>query len=101
MPAFMIAEIEVRDPETYAEYTRQASEVVERYGGRYLVCGGQTIPLSGDWLPERLIVIEFPSTEQVQRCFQSEEYQRIAPLREASTRSRAVLVEGAQPADCK
>ena len=97
MAAYMIAEIEVKDREVYDDYVKQVPDVVARYGGQYLVRVGRVVPLAGGWNPERIIVIEFPSLEDAQRCFYSEEYQRIAPLREASTISRGVLIETAEP----
>jgi uncharacterized protein (DUF1330 family) len=94
MPVYMIIEIEIRNPELYSGYVEAVPQVVETYGGRYLVRGGQVTPLSGDWNPERVIVIEFESAEQLQRCFTSPEYLQIAPLREQSTVSRSIIVEG-------
>ena len=92
--AYMIIEIEVLDSETYRLYVAQVRRVVERHGGRYLARGGSVIAISGDWKPERVILIEFGSAQQARECFASPEYQAIAPLREKSTRSKAILVEG-------
>lgn len=92
--AYLVADIEVVDPDTYGEYVRAARPIVEQYGGRYLVRGGRIIPLSGGWDPQRLLVIEFDSLERLQSCFASDAYRLIAPLRLASTRSRSVIVEG-------
>jgi len=69
-------------------------EVVEKYGGRYLVRGGEVTPLSGDWNPERVIIVEFETVERLQRCFRSAEYLELAPLKEQSTVSKAIIVEG-------
>jgi uncharacterized protein (DUF1330 family) len=92
--AYLVADIEVLDAAVYREYAAKAEPIILRHGGRYLVRGGKTIPLAGGWNPERLLVIEFDSPEQLQNCFASEEYRLIAPLRLRSTRSRSVLVEG-------
>ncbi len=94
MKLYLIAEVEVLDAEKYAEYRREAEPIVIRHGGRYLVRGGSVTPLAGGWNPERLIVIEFQSRDHAEACFASGEYQRIAPLRLASTRSRSLMVEG-------
>jgi uncharacterized protein (DUF1330 family) len=95
MKAYLISEVEVQDARMYAEYGAAAKPIITQYGGRYLVLGGKTTPLSGGWNPERLIVIEFESLEQLQKCFGSDAYKQIAPLRLGSTRSRSVVVEGA------
>ena len=94
MPAYMIIEVEVLDRETYARYVAQVRDVVERHGGRYLARGGKAIPFSGNWNPERVILIEFDSARQARECFASPECRAIAPLRERSTRTRAIIVEG-------
>jgi uncharacterized protein (DUF1330 family) len=95
----MIIEIEVKDAERYAGYVAQVRRIVEQYGGRYLVRGGRITPLSGNWNPERIVVIEFENAEQIKRCFTSPEYLDLAPLREQSTASRAIVVEGWRPSE--
>jgi uncharacterized protein (DUF1330 family) len=53
MPAaYLIAEIEITNPEGYTEYTKAVPATIEKYGGRFLVRGGKAHPLEGDW-PER------------------------------------------------
>jgi uncharacterized protein (DUF1330 family) len=67
---------------------------VEQYGGRYLVRGGKTVAVSGNWNPERLLVIEFESLTDLQNCFSSQAYKLVAHLRIESTRSRSLIAEG-------
>jgi uncharacterized protein (DUF1330 family) len=94
MPVYMIIEIEVLDESTYAEYVRKVPATVAKYGGRYLVRGGPVTPLAGDWRPERIIVLEFPSAGQMQEWNSSPEYLELAPIRAGATRTRAIAVEG-------
>ena len=61
MAAYVIAEIEVTDPTTYAEYGRQVLATIEKFGGRFVVRGGAVEPLEGGWTPKRLVVLEFPT----------------------------------------
>lgn len=96
MPVYMIIEIEIKDEELYAEYVEKVREVVVKHGGRYLVRGGQVTPLSGNWNPERIIIIEFETLDHLKRCFGSEEYRELAPLREKSTLGKSIVVEGCQ-----
>jgi uncharacterized protein (DUF1330 family) len=96
MSVYMIAEIQVTHPEGYAHYIDAVPAVVRRHGGRYLVRGGKVTPLFGDWSPQRIIMLEFDSLEQLQACFTSEEYRRIAPFREQSTVSRSIIVESCE-----
>ncbi len=94
MSVYMIADIKVTNAGVYRRYVAAVREIVERHGGRYHVRGGKVVPLFGDWRPERVILVEFDSMEQLRVCFGSEEYRRIAPLREQSTMSRSIVVEG-------
>jgi len=94
MSAYMIVDIQVTDQEKYAQYVEAVRQVVDKHGGCYLVRGGMIFPRAGNWKPERMIVIEFDSRESVRRCLGSPEYRAIAPLREQSTISRAIIVEG-------
>lgn len=94
MKAYLIADITVKDPVMYRSYIVTARPLVLKHGGRYLVRGGNAVPMGGDWTPERLLVIEFDSMEKLKACFYSEDYLRVAPLRENSTVSRCVIVEG-------
>jgi arsenate reductase (thioredoxin) len=91
---YFIAEISIIDRDLYARYVEQVRPIVERFGGRYLARSGKVTPVSGGWTPERIILIEFPSERELAQCFDSQEYRAIAPLREQSTRSRAIVVEG-------
>ena len=90
----MILEIEVVDSDTYADYVKQAPATVAQYGGRYLVRGGEITPLTGGWNPQRIVVIEFSSMERFREWLTSPEYRAIAPLREQSTKSKIIVVEG-------
>jgi len=67
---------------------------VEKYGGRFIVRGGEAEVLEGDWQPGRLVVIEFPDLETARRFYSSPEYQAIIGFRHRAARSRMVLVEG-------
>jgi uncharacterized protein (DUF1330 family) len=94
MSVYLVIEIEVKDNELYSRYIDKAPDIVKKYGGRYLVQSGKVVPLSGNWQPEKIVLIEFASFDQVRKCFKSPEYLEIAPLREQSTASKSILVEG-------
>jgi uncharacterized protein (DUF1330 family) len=61
MAAYVIVDVDVHDPDAYEEYRRQTPATIDAYGGRFLVRGGATSVLEGNWTPKRVIVIEFPS----------------------------------------
>ncbi len=94
MPAYVIAEIEVTDPAGFEEYRKVVPATIARYGGRYVVRGGAVVPLEGDWKPERLVVLEFPSLEQARRWYDREEYRAPQAMRFRCARTRGVIVEG-------
>jgi uncharacterized protein (DUF1330 family) len=94
MPAYVIVDNEVTDSAGFEEYREQVPITVEKYGGKFLVRGGQIQTLEGDWKPKRIVVTEFPSIEQARRWYDSEEYRTLKALRSRSARGSVVLVEG-------
>jgi uncharacterized protein (DUF1330 family) len=96
MAVYFIVEIKTNNDfkEAYAKYIEQVRPIVKKYKGRYLVRGGEITPVFGNWNPERMIIIEFPSKGDVERWLNSAEYKEIAALREGSTMTKAIMVEG-------
>jgi uncharacterized protein (DUF1330 family) len=94
MAAYLILDIHVSDPDGYAAYRERAPATLEAYGGRYLVRGGPHEVVEGDWNPERVVVVEFPSVERAREWYESPEYQEIVDMRKRSAPSQVVLVEG-------
>ena len=94
MSAYVLVEVEVEDPDGYAEYRPLAAESLAKHGGRYLARGGKTEALEGEWYP-RIIVLEFDSLEAAHAWYYSDEYQAAVALRHESAKSRMIAVEGA------
>jgi uncharacterized protein (DUF1330 family) len=94
MPAYVIVDINVRDRETYERYKQLAAPSVAAYGGRYLVRGGATETLEGDWRPSRFVILEFPSVRQGRAWWDSPEYGPAKALRQACADTEMLLVEG-------
>ena len=95
MAAYVLAEIEITNPDGYKEYTAAVPATIARYGGRFLVRGGAAEPLEGDWPKLRRVVIEFPSMEQAKKWFASPEYEKPLAMRRANSKGRLLLMEGA------
>ena len=95
MSAYLIAMIEVTDWEKYREYTKASSKAVARYGGRFIVRGGDKITLEGPEENRRIVVIEFPSLEQVKTYHESKEYQEAKQLRQGAATGSFIAVQGA------
>jgi uncharacterized protein (DUF1330 family) len=98
MSVYMLVEAKTKDEEKYRQYIVQVSRLVAQHGGRYLVRGGKITPLGDVWNPERIIILEFPSEAHIRAWLSSPEYAAIAPLREAGAETRAIILEGYNPA---
>jgi uncharacterized protein (DUF1330 family) len=94
MPAYLIAEQEITDPETFEKYREISSRTIAQHGGRFIVRGGAVEPLEGGWVPKRLVIVEFPTMEQARRWYSSAEYAPGIKLRQAASTGRSILVEG-------
>lgn len=94
MPAYLIAELEITDPDSYARYRAETPGVIACHGGRFLVRGGAAELKEGGPAPGRLVVVEFPDLETARRFYDSPEYRAILPLRQGASRGRLLLVEG-------
>ena len=94
MSAYVIVEIDVQDPVGYEEYKKQAAATVQAKGGKYIVRGGKTEVLEGDWQPKRIVVLEFPSMDQAREWLSCEEYRDPRKLRHRTARTNMILVEG-------
>jgi uncharacterized protein (DUF1330 family) len=94
MPAYVIVEITVLDPEKYDRYREMAPPSIAAYGGRYLVRGGASEPLEGGWTPARLVILEFPDAERARAWWSSPEYADARALRHAAAHTEMLLVEG-------
>jgi uncharacterized protein (DUF1330 family) len=94
---YVIAEITVTDPEAYKQYAAAVAPMVAKFGGKYIVRGGQTVTVEGDAPAGRIVVIEFESLAAAQSFEDSAEYQAVAALRHKAARSRLFLVEGTVP----
>jgi uncharacterized protein (DUF1330 family) len=95
MPAYVIAEIEITNPDGYKEYTALVPATVAQYGGRFIVRGGKAHVLEGEWPERRRVVIEFASVEAARKWWDSPEYQKPKALRKANSKGRLLLIEGA------
>ncbi|HET9418452.1 MAG TPA: DUF1330 domain-containing protein [Chthoniobacterales bacterium] len=94
MPAYVIVEIDIVDPLGYDEYKKLAGATVEKYGGKYIVRGGKSEVLEGDWHPKRIVVLQFDSIERAKQWLNSEEYRGPRKMRHATAKTNMLVVEG-------
>jgi len=95
MSAYIIVEIEITDPVGYEEYKKQAGATVEKYGGKYIVRGGKTEVLEGDWKPKRIVILEFPTMDGAKEWLNSEEYREPRKMRHRTAKTHMLVIEGA------
>jgi len=99
---FVVLDITVNDSIIYEQYRINVEPIIQKYGGKYLVRSGgmafdkdpdaKVIPVEGNWNPNRLIIIEWNSIEELQKFTNSEEYKKVAVLREKSATTKSIIV---------
>jgi len=94
MSAYIIVDIAIHDPQQYKEYVRLAPGFVKKHQGEYIVRGGEVDVVEGNWQPQRLVIVEFPSKGHAHAFLQDPDYQSVAALRHAATTSNLIVVEG-------
>lgn len=94
MSAYIVVEVNVKDPERYADYRTMVPPTLEVYGGRFLVRGGKSEQLEGSHLPERSVILEFESVERAKAWLNSDEYKDARALRHATAETNMFVVEG-------
>jgi uncharacterized protein (DUF1330 family) len=94
MPAYVVIETDINDPQQYERYKAASPDAVHSGGGSFLVRGGELAVLEGDWDPSRLVILEFPDLDAVKRWYDSPEYVEARKLREGAANLRMVAVQG-------
>jgi len=57
MSAYFIVDVDVQDPAGMREYLERVPETLKKYGGRYIVRGGEFEVVEGDWQPTRVVML--------------------------------------------
>ena len=94
MSAYVIVDITVTDPERCEDYKKLAPPAIAAYGGKYVVRGGKSEKLEGNWEPNRIVILEFESTEKAKEFINSPEYREARALRHETASSNMIVVEG-------
>jgi uncharacterized protein (DUF1330 family) len=97
MAAYVISEVEVRDPAGWETYRSIAARAIAQYGGRYLVRGGAAEAAEGGPPPKTLIIVEFPSMARLREWYASPEYAEALKIRRSAAERRLIFVEGVAP----
>ncbi|MFD2201350.1 DUF1330 domain-containing protein [Shivajiella indica] len=97
MPALVLVEVTIHNPELYEEYKKHTLATIQMFGGRFVVRGAKTESLEGDWNPERLVILEFPSIQAAKNWWASPEYTIAKNIRYQTATSKMLLVESLGP----
>lgn len=94
MPAYVIVDVSVHNPEEMEEYKKLTPATVAAFDGKFIVRGGQTTTLEGDWKPERIVVLEFPSATRANEWWNSDIYAKAKVIRQRAAKTKMIIVEG-------
>jgi uncharacterized protein (DUF1330 family) len=94
MSAYIVVQVVVHNPEAYEEYRKRVPAILALYDGKFLVRGGKVETLEGDWLPQRFVLLEFPTVERAKEWHASPEYQAIVGIRYANSDGQMIVVQG-------
>ena len=99
MSAYLVARVDVTDPEQYAEYMKHTPRVVQQYGGRFIARGASPLTLEGEQDTLRNVIIEFPTTDDAVSFYNSPEYGKCRALRAGAAVGQFVVLEGYPDSD--
>jgi uncharacterized protein (DUF1330 family) len=94
MAAYILVEVKITDPERYEDYKKLTPASLVPFQGSFVVRGGATETLEGDWQPGRLVILEFPTTALAKAWWSSDLYAPAKAIRQAASITRMLLVEG-------
>ena len=92
--AYILANVQVTNPVQYEEYKKFSSAAMTVHGAEACVRGGAVAVLEGDWTPDRIVLLKFPSVEAARAFYDSPEYGLARQARQGAALMRMVLVEG-------
>ncbi len=97
MAAYAILDLDIYDIAAYLKYQRAVKPLLKAAGARYLARGGDFKVFEGDYQPQRLVLVEFPSLQGMEDFYESEAYQALELQRRACSSARILGVEGCAP----
>jgi len=92
--AYLILDLTIHNFNEFREYIEKIPEFIKKHSGRYVVQGVEPELMEGDWKPERVVVIEFPSKNNAREFLQDPDAQSLFTLRHKTTTSQLILVDG-------
>ena len=83
----------IENMETLKKYATKATEAIGKYSGKFLVRGGKNITLEGNKSP-RTVIVEFPTFEDAEKCYNSSEYKEALNILKGSIKRNLQIIEG-------
>jgi uncharacterized protein (DUF1330 family) len=94
MKAYVIVDVTIHDPVEYENYKKLTPGTLAQYNGKFLVRGGKTETMEGDWQPGRFVILEFPSVENARAWYSSGSYSEAKLIRQRAAHTQMILAEG-------
>ena len=96
MPAYLIAQIQIENPEVYQQYADGFRPIIRPYDGEILAVDNEGEVLEGEWAMPRTVILKFPSIEQAKAWYHSPEYQELVKFRHQASKGNVILIQGLQ-----
>jgi uncharacterized protein (DUF1330 family) len=94
MPGYILAKVNITDEKTFQEYLKANPATVAKYGGKYIVRGGEKETLEGAPVEERIVMIEFPSYDKAKEWYRSADYQNVRKIRQGAAEVSIIAING-------
>ncbi len=94
MPAYLIVRANVTDMAQYQQYMKLTPAILEQYGGKFIIRGGEKLVLEGPDAPERVVMVKFDNIEAARRMYNSDEYQAAIKVRAGAADASFIVMEG-------
>ena len=94
MPAYLIVRANVTDMAQYQQYMKLTPAILEKYGGKFIIRGGEKLVLEGPDAPERIVMVKFDSLDAARRMYDSDEYQAAIKVRAGAADASFIVMEG-------
>ncbi len=94
MSAYLLVRANVTDMQQYREYMKLTPAIVEKYGGQFIIRGGDKVVLEGPEISDRIVMLKFDSVDTARRMYHSDEYQAAIKVREGAAEASFIVMEG-------
>ena len=91
---YLIVRINIKNAELFQQYPPLSTKAVEKFGGKYLIRGGNFDVVEGEWPAERTTVVEFENFEKAKEFYNSLDYKEAKKVRQESANTDFILIEG-------